>query len=41
MTPREVEELSATEYSAFWRYAEKQTRDTERELRRARKGARG
>jgi len=40
MTPREVDELSHDEYMALWRYAEEETRRSERELRKARKGRR-
>lgn len=38
MTPRDVDAMSNSEYRAFWRYAEKVTRDQEREARKARKG---
>jgi hypothetical protein len=37
MTPREVDELTAVEYAAFWRYAEREVREAERERRKARK----
>jgi hypothetical protein len=37
MTPREVDELSAVELDAFWRYAERESREIERERRRASK----
>jgi hypothetical protein len=40
MTPREVEELSAVEWAAFWRYIERESREIERERRRNRKGRR-
>jgi len=36
MTPREVDQLSDLEYHAFWRYAEKEARDAQREARRRR-----
>jgi hypothetical protein len=35
MTPREVDELTSDEYLAFWRYAEQQSREQQREQRKA------
>lgn len=37
MTPREVDELTSDELAAFWRYAEDQSREQEREARKARR----
>lgn len=34
MTPRQVDELSVVEYSAFWKYADRKIRAQEREQRR-------
>jgi hypothetical protein len=36
MTPRDVDELTAAEYDAFWRYAHQQTKREQREMRRKR-----
>jgi hypothetical protein len=40
MTPRQVDELTHDELLAFWRYAEQQARDQDREARRAARGRR-
>jgi hypothetical protein len=37
MTPRDVDQLSADEYAAFWRYAENEARARQRESRRIRR----
>jgi hypothetical protein len=37
MTPREVDEMTADEYAAFWRYAENEARARQREQRRIRR----
>lgn len=35
MTPRDVDQLSSTEYHALWDYAESEAREQKREQRRA------
>jgi hypothetical protein len=37
MTPRQVDEMTADEYAAFWRYAENEARARAREARKARR----
>jgi hypothetical protein len=37
MTPRQVDEMTAEEYAAFWRYAENEARARQREARRIRR----
>jgi hypothetical protein len=37
MTPRDVDELTADEYAAFWRYAENEAKARQREARRHRR----
>lgn len=40
MTPREVDELSAVEYAAFWEFLEDDVRERERERKRAQRRGR-
>ncbi|HKE76626.1 MAG TPA: hypothetical protein VKB57_23615 [Acidimicrobiales bacterium] len=35
MTPRQVDEMTPAEYQAFWRYAEQQAKQQQREMARA------
>lgn len=36
MTPRDVDELSAAEYDALWRFADQDTKRQNREMKRKR-----
>jgi hypothetical protein len=38
MTPRDVDQLTAEEYRAFWDYVEQEVREQERQARRAKRG---
>jgi len=40
MTPRQVDEMTHAEYAAFWRFAEQQAKQAQRDARRA-QGRRG
>lgn len=38
MTPRDVDQLSDVELQAFWEYAERDSREQQRQARRAARG---